>query len=71
MGSITDGSTRTYISELLGEDLDADDGRRRPRATAAALQQAAPGRALLVSGTRLPTMVQLGTARRVTRTRGV
>jgi type IV secretory pathway TraG/TraD family ATPase VirD4 len=64
MGSITDSSTRTYVADLLGEDHGDDDRRRMPRVTAAALQQAEAGRALLVSGTRLPTMVQLGPLRR-------
>lgn len=59
MGSITDAPTRAYITDLLGEDVDADDGRSRRRATPAALQQAEAGRALLISGTKLPTMVQL------------
>lgn len=57
-GSITDASTRDYISELLGDDPD-EDRPRRPRTTAGALQQAEFGRALLIAGNRPPAVVTL------------
>lgn len=57
-GSITDSTTRDYIYSLLGSDPD-DAGRRRPRTTAGALQQAEFGRALVVAGSRPPALVSL------------
>jgi type IV secretion system protein VirD4 len=52
MGPITDQSTRTYVADLLGT---ADQSR--PKTSAAALQQLARDRALLVNGADRPAIV--------------
>jgi type IV secretory pathway TraG/TraD family ATPase VirD4 len=57
MGPITDRATRSYVSELLGSDADE---RRAPKANAAALQQLAGERALLINGATPPSIVIQG-----------
>lgn len=57
MGSITDDPTRRYVAELVGTDPADDDHHQQ--VTAAALQQAEGGRALVFSGSRLPAMVNV------------
>jgi type IV secretory pathway TraG/TraD family ATPase VirD4 len=67
MGPISDDRTRHHVQEALGEELGHDplsDGRSgapraRPKATAAALQQLAQDRALLIEGRTPPAIVRL------------
>jgi type IV secretion system protein VirD4 len=55
LGPVTDEATRSYVGGLLGDYAD----ERRPKSTAAALQQLGRDRALLVEGDRLPAVVTL------------
>jgi hypothetical protein len=56
LGPITDEATRSYVASLLGR---GDDEPRRPKASAAALQQLAGDRALVVLGARTPGLIRL------------
>lgn len=53
---ITDEVTRSYVTSLLGR---GDDEPRRPKASAAALQQLAGDRALVVLGATAPGLIRL------------
>ncbi len=57
LGPITDEATRSYVTSLLGRD--DDEPRRRPKASAAALQQLAGDRALVVLGAKTPGLIRL------------
>ncbi len=57
LGPITDEATRSYVASLLGRG--DDEQRRRPKASAAALQQLAGDRALVVLGARTPGLIRL------------
>jgi type IV secretory pathway TraG/TraD family ATPase VirD4 len=75
MGPVTDETTRRYVTDLLGDELvtsrsttkrPAGDSASvtlssapRAKATAAALQQLAPERALLIEGAHAPAVVGL------------
>ncbi len=61
MGPITDNTTRAYVEQLLGQELDEHDDHHawRPKAPAQALQQLGDDRALLVSGSLPPAVVRL------------
>lgn len=61
MGPITDNTTRSYLDQLLGQELQHHDDRDswRPKAPAQALQQLGDDRALLVSGSLPPAVVRL------------
>jgi type IV secretory pathway TraG/TraD family ATPase VirD4 len=61
MGPITDNATRSYVEQLLGQELAEHDHHHswRPKAPAQALQQLGDDRALLVSGSLPPATVKL------------
>ncbi len=61
LGPVTDDTTRSYLDQLLGQDLHEHDDREswRPKATAQALQQLGDDRALLISGSVPPAVVKL------------
>jgi len=61
MGPITDNATRSYVEQLLGQELAEHDDHRawRPKAPAQGLQQLGDDRALLVSGSLPPAVVKL------------
>jgi hypothetical protein len=61
MGPITDNATRSYVDQLLGQELAEHDDHHswRPKAPAQALQQLGDDRALLVSGSLPPAVVKL------------
>ena len=60
MGPIADHSTRSYVLDLLGDEpAGRENGRRRPKGTAAALQQLQRDRALLITADALPAMIAL------------
>ena len=61
MGPITDNATRSYVEQLLGEQLHQERDRHswRSKAGAQALQQLGDDRALLVSGSSAPAVVRL------------
>jgi len=61
MGPITDNATRSYVEQLLGQELAEHDDQHswRPKAPAQALQQLGDDRALLVSGSLPPAAVKL------------
>ena len=61
MGPITDNNTRSYVEQLLGQQLAEhhDHHAWRPKAPAQALQQLGDDRALLVSGSLPPAVVKL------------
>lgn len=61
MGPITDHTTRSYLDQLLGQELQEHDdhGTWRPKASAQALQQLGGDRALFVSGSLPPAVVKL------------
>jgi len=61
MGPVTDHTTRAYLDELLGQELQHNDDHQswRPKAPAQALQQLGDDRALLVSGSLPPGVVRL------------
>lgn len=59
LGPVTDPATRLYVSDLLGDEAADRDDRRRPKGTAAALQQLGRDRGLLVSADVLPSLVTL------------
>lgn len=61
LGPVTDDATRSYLDQLLGQELQAheDNESWRPKASAQALQQLGGDRALLVSGSLPPSMVKL------------
>jgi type IV secretory pathway TraG/TraD family ATPase VirD4 len=61
MGPITDDATRRYVVDLLGDEYECNEAarpRRTAKARAAALQQLAEDRALLVAGAAAPAIVR-------------
>jgi len=61
MGPVTDNTTRSYLEQLLGQELDEREQHEswRPKAPAQALQQLGNDRALLISGSLPPAVVSL------------
>src|SRR5205807_8493854 len=60
MGPITDDATRSYVIDLLGDESAGTDRRsRRPKGSAAALQQLGRDRALFISADDLPMLLTL------------